>query len=46
MPAPSMRSAGSQDAHYTARSFVRWAGLKTPARRDGEPQSVSVGEAA
>jgi hypothetical protein len=25
------------DAHYSARSFVRWVQLETTARRDGEP---------
>ena len=34
-----------QDAHYSARSFVRWVRLETTARRDGEQLAVGVGEA-
>ena len=37
------------DAHYSARSFVRWVRLETTARRDGEAptgHSREVSEAA
>ena len=37
--------SAEQDAHYSARSFVRWVRLETTARRDGEPTPASQGEA-
>ena len=34
------------DAHYSARSFVRWVRLEASARRDGEQNSRVRDEAA
>ena len=41
--------SSESDAHYSARSFVRWVRLETTARRDGEPlptRADEVSEAA
>lgn len=35
-----------QDAHYSARSFVRWVRLEATARRDKEPRAVAIREAS
>ena len=33
------------DAHYSARSFVRWVRLETMARRDGQRRPAEVSQA-
>jgi hypothetical protein len=35
--------SAEQDAHYSARSFVRWVRLEAKVRRDGEQRPSEVG---
>ena len=34
--------SAEQDAHYSARSFVRWVRMEAKARREGEPISAGM----